>query len=162
MIERIDWQEIKKLAVFLTAVVCSTLLIGMALNFVSPRTVLIKIKQSQKMSFADDTSTLQDKSLDTGSLQLYQIRDPFTPLAEPDQTKDPGSLAPATSEPAPSVKGTSSKGGKEKAIVVLAGKNYTLVKGQSVGNFKVLDIQSSAKKVIFLHGDVKIAIKQGK
>ena len=53
-----------------------------------------------------------------------------------------------------------SEGKTEKAKLTYNNQPFIVTQGQSVGDFKVVDIRSKRNKVIFIYGDEKVIVKK--
>lgn len=161
MIEKIDWQEVKKLMIFIITVILTTLVISLLVKGLPGSQKSLDEKQAN-YKLAQDSETESDKSLNMENYEAYQLRDPFTPLALPDSTQNERNLASGASKKAPKVERVYSEKRKEKARVNYNGKSMVVTEKQSIGSFKVIDIRLKDKKVVLIYGDEKITVKQSK
>jgi hypothetical protein len=163
MLRKIDLSEIKKLAVFLIAIVIVTILtafLSRGLYGGKDSNFKIKNQNSIKTHFAVKNESQSEDALKIENYEVYQLRDPFTPLGSADAPQSQSHMAAGISEILPKVKDVYVKEGKEKAKVFYNGKIMILSEGQEYGHFSVVDINSQDKKVTIIYGDEKVVLKE--
>lgn len=159
MIERVDIQEIKKLTVFLAVVIGLTLVIGLIVKGLKDVRPNIEKTITARPNFADEADS-QNDVLKMENYELYQLRDPFTPLAIPEEPQRETNLAAGNLEPLPKVVKVYLQGSREKAKVIYRGKPKILRENQTIGSFKVVDIITTSKKAVFIYGDEKVVVRE--